>query len=89
MSHRRLAPCALLVADLNRDNRPDLVVVNRYGNSVSVLLGKGDGTFYAKTDYPTCSLPYSAILDDVNRDGQQDLLVTSCFDHIVSMLPGF
>ena len=35
----------MAVADLNGDGKPDLVVANSGSNSVSVLLGNGDGTF--------------------------------------------
>src|SRR5204862_5132274 len=38
-------PHFVVVADVNGDTRPDLVVANHDGNSVSVLLGEGDGTF--------------------------------------------
>ena len=39
------AGAAVVLADVNRDGHPDLIVANFDGNSVSVLLGNGDGTF--------------------------------------------
>jgi uncharacterized repeat protein (TIGR01451 family) len=38
-------PQSVMVADLNGDGIPDLVVTPEFGNKVSVLLGNGDGTF--------------------------------------------
>src|SRR5687768_3363304 len=40
-------PESLLAADFNGDGRLDLAAANHSGNSVSVLLGNGDGTFQA------------------------------------------
>src|SRR5437016_2479890 len=44
-------PLSVAVADLNGDGKPDLVAANNLANTVSVLLGNGDGTFGAKTDF--------------------------------------
>ena len=63
--------------DLNGDGIPDLVVANRGSNSVSVLLGNGNGTFQAQTTYATGSEPYSLTLADVTGDGKLDLLVAN------------
>ena len=38
-------PYSVAVGDLNGDGKPDLVTVNSGSNTVSVLLGYGDGTF--------------------------------------------
>ena len=38
-------PVSLIAADLNGDGRLDLVSANVGGDSISVLIGKGDGTF--------------------------------------------
>src|SRR5262245_1842189 len=38
-------PAAVAVGDFNHDSISDLVTASSYENSVSVLLGKGDGTF--------------------------------------------
>ena len=40
-----LSPRSVAVADVNGDGRPDLVTANRGSDDVSVLLGRGDGTF--------------------------------------------
>ena len=65
-----LAPVAVAVADLNGDGRPDLVVVNRDANTVSVLLGTGTGSFGASTDFPTGLSPVAVAVADLNGDGR-------------------
>src|SRR5262249_54438277 len=39
------SPAAIAVGDFNGDGKLDAAVVNQGGNSVSILLGVGDGTF--------------------------------------------
>jgi hypothetical protein len=44
------------------------------GNSVSVLIGVGDGTFAARTDFPIAgSALQNAVLADFNGDGLLDI----------------
>ena len=68
------------VGDLNGDGSLDLVVsnFNRYGSSstVSVLLGKGDGTFSVGGSYTTGPDPHEGVLADFNGDGKLDLALT-------------
>ena len=45
------------------------------GASVSVLLGRGDGTFATRVDYGRTG--YSATLGDLNGDGALDLVTTT------------
>src|SRR5439155_1247910 len=40
---------------------------------VSVLLGKGDGTFQPKLDHAVTGTPYSVVAGDFNGDGNLDL----------------
>src|SRR5205809_482726 len=47
-------PLSVAIGDLNGDGKPDLATAN---NTVSVLLGNGDGSFGMKTDYGTGSGP--------------------------------
>ena len=70
-------PIALAIADLNRDGKPDLAVVDLGNDALSVLLGKGDGTFGAHVDYATGSFPVSIAIADFNADNSQDLAVAN------------
>jgi hypothetical protein len=49
-------------------------VANIFGNSVSVLLGNGDGTFAAKQDYATDEGPLGVAVADFNRDRNPDIV---------------
>ena len=72
---------SLAVADLNRDGKADLVVVNRLSETMGVLLGKGDGSFQAAAIYspigqfPNNTVPVNIRVSDVNGDGIPDLAV--------------
>ncbi len=61
--------------DFNGDGVPDLAVANSGGSTVSILLGKGDGTFQAAAALSTGATPRSIAVGDFNRDGHMDLAV--------------
>jgi FG-GAP-like repeat len=63
-----------VAADFNGDSRPDLAGAG--GNDVSVMLGNGDGTFRAKTDFPIGVQTQAVAAGDFNSDGRVDLMVT-------------
>jgi uncharacterized protein (TIGR03437 family) len=81
-------PRALATADLNGDGIPDLVTANLDASSVSVLIGKGDGTFAAAVNYPAGSNPYQVILADFNGDGKPDIAAADFGGAEVSVLLG-
>jgi hypothetical protein len=70
------APVDVAVADFNNDNIPDLAVTNRDG-TVSILLGKGDGTFRSALNFPAGDLPTGVTVGDFDGDGNLDLAVTN------------
>src|SRR5206468_5832743 len=82
---------SVAIGDLNGDGKSDLAVANfaeTYGNTVSVLLGNGDGSFGPKSDYGTGSGPYSVASGDLNGDGKPDLAVANERSLTVSVLLG-
>ena len=63
-----------IAADLNGDGRVDLAGAG--ANAVSVMLGNGDGTFRAKSDFPIGMQTQAVAAGDFNSDGRVDLMVT-------------
>ena len=74
---------SILAGDFNHDGKLDLAFTSFAGslngigthNMVSVLLGKGDGTFQARADYGTGPGPDNVVAADLNGDGHLDLVV--------------
>jgi type II secretory pathway component GspD/PulD (secretin) len=64
----------------------DIAVTNSSDNTVSVLLGNGDGTFATQTVYATGNGPAGVAVADYNADGAPDLAVTNETDGTVSIL---
>jgi len=60
------------VSDFNIDGKPDLAVLNQ-GGSISVLMGKGDGTFASSVNLPVGDTVRSLVVGDFNGDGLPDL----------------
>lgn len=78
-----LAPVSSVVADLDGDGKPDLVVGNNTGNSISVFRNTSTsgiidaGSFAAKVDFATETVARQVIIADMDGDGKKDLIVTS------------
>ena len=64
-------PQAVATADFNNDGHLDLVTANRGDNTVSVLLGDGQGGFGAASHFAATS--YAFAVGDFNNDGNLDL----------------
>jgi len=86
---------SVVVADVNRDGNPDLLVGNTCDKnncalgSVGVLLGNGDGTFQSAVSYdPGGSGARSVAAADVNGDGKPDLIVANSFYNTVGVMLG-
>src|SRR5579871_3950171 len=81
-------PFAVAVADVNGDGKPDLISANHNSNTVSVLLGNGNGTFQPALNFTTDARPLAIAVADVNRDGKPDLITANFIGNTVSVLLG-
>ena len=64
-----LGPGSVAIGDLNGDGKPDLTTACYATNTVSVLLGNGDGTFGARTDFGTGPSPSLVAIGDLSEVG--------------------
>jgi hypothetical protein len=69
-------PYQVVVGDFNHDGKPDLAVADFNTNTISILIGNGDGTFQPHIEYATTSFPFGIVVADFNGDGELDLAVT-------------
>ncbi len=81
-------PWSIAAGDFNRDGKLDLAVSNYGDNSLSVLLGNGDGTFQAPLTSPVGTNPAQVTVGDFNGDGKLDLAVSSVANNTVAVLLG-
>jgi hypothetical protein len=85
-------PGQIVAADLNADGISDLVTANGFAkgfaNTVSVLLGNGNGTFGPPQTLPVGKFPGSVAVADVNGDGKPDIVAGNFLDNDVSVLLG-
>jgi len=71
-------PSQVAIADLNLDGNLDLVTANALGSSVSVLLGRGDGSFGQAARYATSDAkPYGLAFGRFNEDAYPDLVASA------------
>jgi len=90
-------PLGIAVGDFNHDSRLDLAVANSNqsggnsgpnGNTVSILLGLGNGTFQPAVNLPVAKGPIGVAIADVNKDNKPDVVVTNSLTDQVSLLLG-
>jgi hypothetical protein len=72
-------PLWISAADLNGDNHPDLVVTNSCDNTLSILLGAGNGMFAISAPIPAGGLsPNTLAIADFDGDGKKDIAAGMC-----------
>ena len=82
------SPIFAAIADLNGDGKPDLVVANYTDGTLSVLLGRGDGTFGAQTTLMVGLGPDCINVADFNGDGKPDILVSNAVSGTLGLMLG-
>jgi hypothetical protein len=87
-SQTGLGPVSVAVGDFNNDGILDIVTANSKGNTVSVLLGNGDGTFRTAVNFAAGSQPSSVAVANFRVPTLQDLVVANAGDNTVSVFFG-
>ncbi|MGA7622404.1 MAG: FG-GAP-like repeat-containing protein [Candidatus Acidiferrales bacterium] len=84
------SPTSIAVADFNKDGFPDLAIVNKAANTVSIFLGNGDGTFKSPTSFVTGNTPTSIVAAAFNPSNPTliDLAVTNSADNTLEIFIG-
>src|SRR5437016_1683065 len=86
------SPASVVAGNFNGDGKVDLAVANSGASngvaSVSVLLGRGDGTFNPAVNYSGGFGSLSLAVGDFNRDGKLDLVEANFSTGNVTILSG-
>src|SRR5581483_3658911 len=83
-----ITPHGVIAADFDGNKRLDLAVVNSGNNTLTILLGNGNGTFSQTASPATGSTPLAVAAGDFNADGKLDLAVANSGENTVSILLG-
>ena len=70
-------PNSVFSTDFNGDGYYDLAAGLYLSDSVSILLGNGDGTFQSAVSYTAGDGPESVFSVDINGDGDNDLAIAN------------
>src|SRR5205085_10762080 len=83
-------PAAVAVGDFNGDGKLDIVTADKTDNTVSLLLGNGDGTFQAAhaITLHNATFPTALAVGDFNGDGKLDIATLNEGANDVSLLLG-
>ena len=73
-------PVAIAIGDFNAPSFTDTAVVNKDDDTLSILLGNGDGTFQQHQTLATGDGPNDVAAVDIDEDGDLDLVVVNEFD---------
>ncbi|MFC5863369.1 Ig-like domain repeat protein [Acidicapsa dinghuensis] len=68
-------PVSVQLMDVDGDGIPDIVALNRLDKTITLLSGKGDGSFEQGSSLSLSESPVAAVVGDFNGDGKLDLAV--------------
>jgi len=80
-------PSYMIAHDTNNDSYLDIITANAGDSSISILRGKGDGSFHTSVQYAGIDSPTALVSGDLTGDGRLDLAIWSNTSSIYSILP--
>ncbi len=81
-------PTSIQASDFNGDGFADLVTSNIRGNSLSLLLGTGDGGFEDQKIISACQEPRNVAVNDFDLDKRMDLVVACSGENLALVFMG-
>jgi hypothetical protein len=84
-------PTALVIADFNHDNHPDLAITNNgpMKSGLEIFLGDGQGNFIPGFRFSAKNYrPLALTVADLNNDGKEDLITVDAIHHNVTVFLG-
>ncbi len=81
-------PRNVMPGDFNGDGKSDLIATNINNNTLSLMLGNGDGTFQTPQTVAAATGPIWLTPGDVNGDGKLDVVVAEYSNNRVGVLLG-
>ncbi len=80
---------AIALADVNKDNRPDIIAVSQFIDEVNVVLNDGNGGFGAAPNpFNVGAGPVAVGTGDFDRDGNLDIVTVNSDSNTVTILFG-
>jgi hypothetical protein len=81
-------PTTVTTIDFNSDGFTDIITTNISSNTLSLLMGNGDGTFQEQIQLRVCQEPRALVVNDFNLDGHPDIALACSGSDQVSILLG-
>jgi hypothetical protein len=82
-------PQAIALADVNKDNRPDIIAVSEFSDEVNVFLNDGSGGFGSGPNpFNVGGGPVAVAVGDFDQDGNMDIVTVNIDSNTVTILFG-
>ncbi len=81
-------PTTITTEDLNHDSFTDLITTNISSNTLSILIGNGDGTFRDQVQLHVCQEPRSLVMSHFNEDRHIDVALACSGGNEIMILLG-
>jgi hypothetical protein len=84
-------PRSIAPGDFNGDGKMDLTITTShlyFANTITILLGNGDGTFQPKVEYGVPSHAQFVTAEDFNNDGKLDIATSNYYGNNITVFIG-